>query len=247
MRTRPLALAATAVLTAATMSTAQAVGLDGPDAAGRRATVDLGTGLDRVGGYGQDTYSFVEVSAAGEARVWRRLVLGAAASVREDVNAYNDALAGWRGRPSTALAVQAFVGYDGTRFHLSAGPWLYGARRDRPRFHASILPYGFVRVRFGRSEGWHVNVRIADGAPFTAGGGGLAFRLMLGAPEWRGHRPTGGLYTSIGEKTVGLTWTDELPGAGPGGTALRWGGLLGCDLDRGFTRPELTGFLGLVW
>jgi hypothetical protein len=110
-----------------------------------------------------------------------------------------------------------------------------------------VLPYGFVRARFGRSDGWHVNVRVADGTPFTAGGGGLAFRLMLGAPEWRGHRLTGGLYTSIGEKTLGLTWSDERPDLGPAGTAVRWGGLLGCDLDQGVTRPELSGFVGLVW
>jgi hypothetical protein len=225
----------------------RAVGLDGPDSSVRRATVDLGTGLDRVGGYGQDTYSFVELSASGEVRAWKRLVVGAAVSVREDVSAYNDALAEWRGRASTGLAAQAFVGYDGSHFHASAGPWLYGAKRDRPRFRATVLPYGFLRLRFGRTDGWHVNVRIADGTPFTADGGGLALRLMLGAPVWRGHRLTGGLYTSIGEKTIGLTWADELPERGPAGTALRWGGLLGYDLDRGITRPELTGFVGLVW
>jgi hypothetical protein len=242
-----IVVAAIAALTNGSGSAAHAVGLDGPESAVRRATVDFGAGLDRVGGYGQDTYSFVEVSGSAEARVWKRLVLGGAASVREDVNVYNDALSEWRGRPSSALAMQAFVGYDGPSFHLSAGPWLYGAKRDRPRFNASVLPYGFLRVRFGRSEGWHVNVRVADGTPFTAAGGGLAFRLMLGAPAWRGHRLTGGLYTSIGEKTIGLTWTDELADIGPAGTAVRWGGLLGCDLDQGFTRPELTGFLGLVW
>jgi hypothetical protein len=226
---------------------AHALGLDGPEGAVRRVSANVGAGLDRVGGYGQSTYSFLEVSASDEEVVWKRLVVGGSFSLREDMGDYNDALHTWRGQRSTGAAAQLFVGYDGPAFHVSAGPWLYGASRDRPQFRARVLPYGFLRLRFGHQDRWHFKVRIADGAPFTAEGAGLGLRLMLGAPVWRGHRLSGGLYTSIGEKTLGLTWTDEMAARGPAGTALRWGGLLGCDLDQGGSRPELTGFVGLAW
>ena len=47
--------------------------------------------------------------------------------------------------------------------------------------------------------------------------------------------------------TRGLARTYVGAGAGPRGTALRWGALLGTDLERVGRRPELAGFVGLVW
>ena len=227
-------------------SSVGAVGLDGSGLVDRRATVTIGGGLDRVGGYAQDTYPLAEVGGSYEAVVWKRLTLGVAASFRLDLDDYNDALGRWRHQRSPALAVQAWVGYDGPGFHISAGPWLYGAARERPNFWATVLPYGVLRLRFGHQDSWHFNVHVADGAPFTAEGAALALRLMVGAPVRGRHRMSGGLYTSIGETTVGLAFTDEIAGAGPLGTSLRWGGTVGTDLGMP-SRPELTGFVGSAW
>lgn len=226
---------------------AAAVGLDGPADASRRLKFSLGAGADRVSGYGQDTYPFAEIAAAGEAVVWRRLSLGGALSMRWDLGDYNDALGRWRGGQRAAIAAQLFVGFDGPRFHLSVGPWLYGTKRQRPDFRLAVLPYGVLRMRIGHLDRWHFNLHVLDGAPFTAEGAAFGVRLMLGAPVWGRHRPNGGVYTTIGENTLGLAVTDEIAGAGPYGTALRVGGLLGTDLERAATRPELTLFAGLAW
>jgi hypothetical protein len=239
------ALAAGVVLMAA--SPARAVGLDGPADADLRLKVALGAGADRVSGYGQDTYPFTEVSAAAEARVWRGLAVGVAFSARWDLADYNDALGRWRGDNGASIAAQAFVGYDGPRFHLSVGPWLYGSQRQRPDFRASILPYGVLRLRVGHLDRWHFNLRVLDGAPFTAEGGALGVRLSLGAPVWGRHRATAGVYTTIGEKVAGVTLSDEIAGAGPASSALRLGVMLGTDLERPSTRPEATAFAGLAW
>jgi len=229
-------------------SPAEAVGLDGPAGADRRWSLSLGGGADRVSGYGHETYPFVEASASAEALVWRRWVLGGAVSIRRDLNDYDDALGRWRGTQSFALVAQLFAGYDGERFHVSLGPWAYGARRDRPDFRAAVLPYGVLRLRFGSQDRWHFNFRIADGSPFTSSGGALAVRAMVGAPPHGRHRPSAGLYSTLGENTLGLTFEDDVSGAGPRGTSLRAGGLLGVDLERlSGSRGELTGFVGLAW
>jgi hypothetical protein len=145
------------------------------------------------------------------------------------------------------VAAQLTLGYDGPGLHVSAGPWLYGNSRDNRRFRPALLPYGVVRLRAGSLDRWHFNLRLVDGAPFTAEGAGPGVRLLLGAPPRAGHRMAGGLYTSLGEKTVGLAFTDELAERGPAGTSLRWGALLGTNWDNALARPELTGFAGLVW
>lgn len=225
----------------------RAVGLDGPASALVRRSVAIGAGADRVSGYGHDTYPFVELSGSIEAVVWRRLVVGAMFSGRRDINDHDDALGRWTGEQTGGLAGQLIVGYDGPSFHVSLGPWLYGTARARPAFRAAVLPYGVLRLRFGHQDSWHFNVRLADGAPFTAEGGAMGLRLMLAAPPRGRHRAAGGLYTSIGEKTLGLAFADEVSGAGPGGRTLRLGALLGTDLERATTRPELTGFVGLLW
>jgi hypothetical protein len=226
---------------------ARAVGLEGPADATQRWQIGLGTGADRVSGHGQDTYAFAELSASAESLVWKRLSIGLAVSARWDLANYNDALSRWRGNHGGAIAAQLFVGYDGPRFHISVGPWLYGARRDRPDFRLAALPFGVVRLRIGHLDRWHFNLHVLDGAPFTAAGGAFGARLLVGAPVWGRHRAAGGLYTTIGEKTAGLAVTDEIAGVGPGGSALRVGGLLGTDLEKPSTRPELTLFGALVW
>jgi hypothetical protein len=225
---------------------AGAVGLEGPGDADRRVGGGLATGIDQVGGIGRDAFPFVEAFAHVDARLWRWLAAGGALSVRGDLGDYNYALERWRGR-SPGVAAQLTLGYDGPAFHLSAGPWLYGNSRDNRRFRPAFLPYGVVRLRAGSLDGWHFNLRIADGAPFTAEGAGPGVRLLLGAPPHAGHRFAGGLYTSLGEKTVGLAFTDEMAERGPAGTSLRFGALLGTAFDYGFARPELTAFVGLVW
>ena len=121
------------LLIVAVASPAWAVGLDGSGEAEHRATMAVGAGLDRVGGYANDTYPFVEVGGSYEAVVWKRLTLGAAASFRQDLDDHNDALERWRHERSPAIAVQTWIGYDGPGFHISAGPWLYGAERERQR------------------------------------------------------------------------------------------------------------------
>jgi hypothetical protein len=226
---------------------ARAVGLEGPGDASRRLQVGLGAGVDRVSGYGQDTYPFAEVSASAEALVWKRLSVGLAFSARGDLADYNDPLGRWRGNPGAAIAAQLFVGYDGPRFHISVGPWLYGAKRDRPSFRLSALPYGVVRLRIGHLDRWHFSLHILDGAPFTAEGGALGVRLLLGLPVMGRSRAAAGVYTTLGEKVAGVTAVDEITGAGPGGSALRLGVLLGTDLEHVSSRPELTVFGGLAW
>jgi hypothetical protein len=225
---------------------AAAVGVEGAAGAHRRAGVGLGAGVDQVGGYGQDRHPFLEAFGHLEGRVWRGLFLGGLLSYRQDADDYNFALQRWRGRRAPALSAQLLVGYDGGSFHLAAGPWLYGSSRGRDSFRASLLPFGVLRLRVGNLDRWHVNLRVADGAPFTSEGGALGARLMVGAPARGRHRLAAGLYTSIGEKTVGVALSDEIAGAGPGGLALRVGGLLGTDLDHS-GRPEVTAFCGLVW
>lgn len=237
-------LGAAAVLSA---RSAGAVGLEGPADASRRLHLGVGAGADRVSGYGQDTYPFAEVSASAEALVWKRLSVGLAFTARWDVADYNDPLGRWRGNHGAAIAAQLFVGYDGPRFHISVGPWLYGAKRDRPSFRLSVLPYGVVRLRIGHLDGWHFNLHILDGAPFTAQGGALGVRLMVGLPTLGRSRAAAGVYTTLGEKVAGVALSDEIAGAGLGGSALRVGVLLGTDLEHVSTRPELTLFAGLAW
>jgi hypothetical protein len=219
--------------------------LDGGNGARRRIEVGAGAGIDHVGGYGRDQYPFVELGAEIEARWWRHLAVGAGAGLRQDLDDYNYALAQWRGRRSPALVARIFAGYDGPSFHLSAGPWLYGARRDRDDFRASVLPFGVLRMRVGRPQGWHVLLRLADGVAFTAEGG-LALRALLASPPRGRHRPAGGLFTSVGENVLGVQAYDEIGGVGPLGTALRLGASLGLDLGHP-GRPEATVFSGVVF
>ena len=111
---------------------------------------------------------------------------------------------------SHGVALQGLVGYDGRSFHISAGSWFYASARDRGRYHAAFLPYGVLRLRVGSLDGWHFNLRLLDGAPFTAEGGGPGLRLHLGLPPRGRHRLAGGVYTSLGEKVVGLSVADEI-------------------------------------
>ena len=67
-----------------------------------------------------------------------------------------------------------------------------------------------LRLRVGSLDGWHFNLRLLDGAPFTAEGGGPGLRLHLGLPPRGRHRLAGGVYTSLGEKVVGLSFADEI-------------------------------------
>lgn len=223
----------------------EAIGVDGAAAARLRMVGGAGAGVDQVGGYGQDRHLFVEPFVQAEARVWRRLYVGSAVSYRQDGASYDFALEQWRGGGSGALAAHLLVGYDGDGFHLSTGPWLYGAGRDRPRFRAAVLPWGMVRLRVGAQEGWHGSLRIGDGAPFTAGGGAYAVRVLVGSPARGRHRWQVGPYTTLGETTVGVSVSDDISG-GFGGRTVRVGGLVGTDMDAP-GRVELTGFVGLVW
>jgi hypothetical protein len=224
---------------------AAAVGLEGSEEASHRLGAGVSTGWDQVGGIGRDAFPFVEGFAHADARVWRWLAVGGALSVRGDLGDYNFALERWRGR-SGGLAAQLAVGYDGPAFHVSAGPWIYGDGRDGRDFRAALLPWGVLRLRFGNLDRWHVNLRILDGGPYTAEGGGTGVRLQVGAPPRGNHRMAAGLYTSLGEKTVGLTFSDEITVHGWPAPALRVGGMLGTDVGH-FDRPELTAFAGLVW
>jgi hypothetical protein len=240
------AAVATLALAVAHAHSGWAIGLEGPAEAQRRLGGGLATGFDQVGGIGRDGFPFGEVFGHADVRLWRWLAVGGGLSVRGDLADYNYALGRWRGR-SSAIAAQVTAGYDGPRFHLSAGSWLFGNDRDGRSFRAAFLPYGVVRLRAGSLDDWHFNLRIADGAPFTAEGAGTGVRLQLGAPVRGAHRLAGGVYTSIGEKTVGLCFTDELAGRGPAGASLRAGGLAGVNWDNPGSRPELTLFAGLVW
>jgi hypothetical protein len=242
MRMHALLLAA---LPALLSGSALAIGLDGPPDADRRTEMALGAGLDHVGGYGRDTYPFFELAAQAEFRLWRHLDLGGGYGVRQDLDDYNHALGAWRGRASPALVARAFAGYDGPAFHLSVGAWLYGARRDRPRFRATLLPFGIVRLRAGHLDRWHVLVRLGDGVPFTAEGS-LALRVLLAAPPRGAHRVAGGVYTTLGENVAGLTLVDEVAGVGPPGASLRLGVSVGTDVVHP-GRPEATLLIGLAW
>jgi hypothetical protein len=222
---------------------AGAVGLDGPSGSASRVGAGLASGADQVGGFGRDAYPFAELFAHAETRVWRWLVVGGAVSLREDFVDYNYALSRMRSGRSTGLAAQAFVGYDGDRFHLSAGPWIYGDSRSQQAFRIGFLPYGVLRLRVGELDRWHLNLRIADGAPFTAEGAGAAVRLLLGLPPAGGHRLTAGPYFTLGEGAAGISVSDEIE---LWGRTLRFGGLLGFAYATGFTRPEITAFVGTL-
>jgi len=236
-----------ALALAAAPPAALAVGLEGAEAADLRLGVGLGAGWDQVGGIGRDAYPFVETFAHGDARIWRGLAVGGAVTVRGDLANYNFALERWRGR-SAGLAAQLAVGYDGPAFHLSVGPWLYGDGRDGRDLRPAFVPWGVIRLRVGHLDGWHVNLRIVDGAPYTAEGGGTGVRVQLAAPPRGRHRLAGGLYTSVGEKTVGVMVSDELAlGGGGPARGVRLGGMLGTDYGYLGARPELTVFAGLVW
>ena len=226
------------------------MGLEGPADAQNRFGVGLSQGMDQVGGHGRELYLFAETYLHAETRLWGGLYLGGAFSLRRDQSQYNYALERWRqGYPG--LAAQALVGYDARLFHISAGSWFYGSARDAGRFHAALLPYGVLRVRVGSLDGWHFNLRLLDGAPFTAEGGGPGLRLQLGLPPRGRHRVAGGVYTSLGEKVVGLSFTDEIDlrlnsQRRIGRPSIRLGANVGTDYGNP-GRPEIMIFVGIIW
>ncbi len=226
---------------------AHAVGIEGDEASSRRAQVGVGTGWDQVGGYGQDGYAFAEIGGEYEARIWKRLTLRGAASLRQDLANYNQALQDWRQSHTAAVAAQLTLGWDWPRIHASVGSWIYGAARDRKRFRLGFLPLLVARLRFGHQDGWNVQVRLVDGSPFTAEGA-AALRVMLAlAPRGR-HRIASGLYTTLGEKVIGPTAIDEilLPRPWMGAKAIRVGASVGTDWSYA-TRFELLLHGGLVF
>ena len=235
---------AVALLLAA--SPAHAVGLSGEATADQRYEAALGSGVDHVGGYGRDSYPFVELGATAEVRVLRHLDIGAIAGYRQDLDDYNYTLEHWRHRQSPALALRLFAGYDGPRFHVSLGPSLYGARRDREHFRLTGLPLTVLRLRVGSQDGWHFRFRLGDTVATTAEGGFLGLRAMMGAPPRGSHRVSAGLYTTLGENVAGLVADDEIAGKLLFGRALRWGACLGFDVVH-LARAEATIFVGLVF
>ncbi|MDX2024546.1 MAG: hypothetical protein SF187_30170 [Deltaproteobacteria bacterium] len=222
---------------------ARAVGLEGDEAATTRLGAGLAAGVDQVGGYAQDAYPFAEIYGHAETRVGRWLYLAAVGSYRQDINNYNHAVQSWRGQHAPAFALQTLIGYDGRRFHISMGPWAYGASRRRPDFRARVLPYGVLRVRFGQQSHWHGGLQVGDAAPFTASGGYSA-RFMMGAPAFGAHRGSAGIYTSIGEKVLGLTAMDEFRVAAA--TDWRFGGSFGTMISHP-GHIELAAFFGFIW
>jgi hypothetical protein len=243
-------LALVVLVALARVPAARAVGVEGPADAQNRFGVGLGVGLDQVGGHGRDLYSFSESYLHAETRLWGGLYLAGALSHRRDIASYSYALQRWE-QGESAAAAQALVGYDGRLFHLSAGSWFYASSRDAGRFHAALLPYGVLRVRVGSLDGWHVNLRLLDGAPFTAEGAGPGLRLHLGLPPLGRHRLAGGLYTSLGEKVVGLSVSDEIDLRRTSARRLqrpsiRLGATLGTDIGH-VGRPEISLFGGIVW
>jgi hypothetical protein len=225
----------------------EAVGLEGPAEADRRVGAGFALGLDQVGGYQRNAYPFLELYGHGELRVWRGLVIGGALSLRQDLADFSYALDRWSGGAAgPTVSAQIHLGYDGESFHLSVGPSLLTENRAGTRLRIGLLPYGALRLRVGSLDDWHVNLRVMDGAPFTAEGGGAGVRLMVGAPMLGGHRLAAGLYTSLGENTAGLALSDELA-LGQGTTRLRVGGMLGTELSAFALRPEVTLFAGLVY
>jgi hypothetical protein len=253
VRSTTVILAAAVVLAP---GAARAVGLEGRADQDRRLGAGVATGWDQVGGAGRDAFPFFEAFGHGDMRLHNWLVGGAALSLRRDFADYNFALERWRGG-STGLALQLAVGFESPRFHVSVGPWLLGDDRDGRDFRLYLLPFGVLRLRVGHLDRWHVNVRLIDGAPYTAEAGGTGFRLQICPPPQGRHRLAFGLYTSLGEKVAGLAFTDEmaglLPEAGWGawlgrsGSTVRVGGLLGTNLGHGVSRPEITLFAGIVY
>ena len=76
---------------------AHAVGLDGPESVDRRLTVSIGAGIDRVSGYGQDTYPFVESVSLRRGRRLEAVGGGRGLHHAKDLDDYNDALGRWQG------------------------------------------------------------------------------------------------------------------------------------------------------
>ena len=109
-----------------------------------------------------------------------------------------------------------------------------------------------LRLRVGSLDGWHFNLRLLDGAPFTAEGGGPGLRLHLGLPPRGRHRLAGGVYTSLGEKVVGLSVTDEIDLRQTsqhrlGRPSLRVGAFTWARTSATRAGPEIMLFGGLIW
>jgi hypothetical protein len=225
---------------------AAAVGVDGPADADRLFVLSVGGGLDNLGGYGTDSYGVLELAGRAEWRPLPRLALSGAASLRGDVAGFDHVTQEGRLARSGAIVAQALVGYDGPRLHVGVGAWLYGEGREVRGLRVALLP-GALRIRAGRLDGPHVTIRLADGAPFTTAGGGVALRALFGMPlaALPGHRPAAGLYATPLEGTWGLALEDDRARAGGG--AWRFGALLGADLFEGLRRPELMVSVGRVW
>jgi hypothetical protein len=235
-------------------ASANAVGLEGAATSDRRIGVGVGTGWDQVAGVGRDAYPFVEVYAHADLRLPVGLALGAGLGLRRDLADYNFALARWR-RGSNGIAAQLAIGYDGPKFHLSAGPALVGDDRGTAAFQTGFLPLGTLRLRVGRQDGWNVGLRLLENLPRAAGGGAISARLDVGLPAAGLHRLRAGLYTSAAEATAGLAASDEFPldviGIFPSGTwsrisAIRLACLLGADLGH-LARAEMTCSAGLLF
>ena len=228
---------------------AQQAVADEPAGARRwRGEAAVATGFDNVGGIGTEGIAFGEIGGRLEYFVFRHLVLGAGATPRQDIVAYDYA---WEERiPEHSPGVEAHptIGIEWASFALSMGPRFYGdgrlGHRFRMGFAWSPIPFDQLRMRFGCSTGRTIEFSIGDAPPFTATGG-LALRLTRGFVA-HDHHHSFGAYYNILERSAGVVFTrDTRPS--PANRAVRVGVLLGTDAGEVLARLEAGVTLGYVW
>jgi hypothetical protein len=212
------------------------------------AEVAGGLGLDNLGGIGSEGVVFGEVGGRFETHVLGPLLLGVSMSLRQDLTAYDYALAEWTPEHKPGVEAHAIVGTECERFLLTIGPRLYGEGRQGRSFRVGLskspFPFGEVHLRFGRRRGDNVELSLGDGTLFAATGGG-ALRLTRGLVAFERQYSVGGYLNPLERAAGAVLVRDGQPSAD--GTAYRLGLLLGTDTTFALARWEASVTIGRVW
>jgi hypothetical protein len=212
-----------------------------------RAEAAGGLGFDNLGGIGSEGIAFIDAGGRIEWRAWGPILLGAAASGRWDLTAYDYALETSASEHKPAFEARAIVGLTWSRFEATFGARVYGEGRQGQDFRVGFslppLPFGSFHLRFGSVAHDNIEVSYGDGVPFTATGGN-AFRLTRGLSGWERFFAVGGYYNPF-EESAGIVFVVD--GQPRNGRTHRLGVLLGTDSKYVFSRPEAAVTYGWAW